>query len=628
MAGAGLARGYAGRPGLTAERFVACPFGGRGADVPDRGPGPVEPDGPLEFAGRVDEQVKIRGFRVEPGEVQAVLAAYPGVAQAAVSPARTPPARPAAGRLRRPRRPARTAGLATALREHAAGRLPEYMVPAAVITLDALPVTANGKLDRRRCPAPDYAPAGAGPRPGHARARRSCARRSPRCWACTAVGPDDDFFALGGHSLLAVQLVEWLRERGEEVPVRALFETPTPAGLAAAGGRAPGRGAARTGSRRAAADDHAGDAAAGRLDRRARSPRCRAGARRGRATWPTCTRWPRCRKASSSTTWSATSSDVYVPPIVLRFDSRDRLDSFLAALQQVIDRHDVYRTALVWEGLTEPVQVVWRQAACPSTEVELAADTTGDAVRQLLAAAGPRMDLRPGAADAACTVAAEPGTRPVDGAAAMHHLVWTTPGWMWCWPRSRRCWPGGAGSCRAPMPFRDFVAQARLGISRDEHEPYFAGLLGDVTEPTAPFGLLDVHGDGTATVEARRAVDADLAERVREQARRLGVSPGHAVPPGRGRACWRSLAGRDDVVFGTVLLGPDERRAGADRVLGPFINTLPVRVRCRRPAAWPRRWRRCGPSSAGLLAHEHAPLAVAQQASGVPAPAPRCSPRC
>ncbi|WP_412771136.1 thioesterase domain-containing protein [Ralstonia solanacearum] len=232
IGGAGVARGYLNQPDLTAERFLPDPFSGEaGARMYRTGDlGRWLPDGRIDYLGRNDQQVKIRGFRIEPGEIQAVLEQHPDVAQAAVV------AQEDAAGGKQLVGYAVAAGAArvapTDLRRHLAERLPDYMVPTAVVMLDALPLTANGKLDRNALPAPAFA--------GRADAREpltpnehALAALFAEALGRDAVGVDDSFFDLGGHSLLATRLVSRIRaELGVALPVRALFEAPSVAQLA------------------------------------------------------------------------------------------------------------------------------------------------------------------------------------------------------------------------------------------------------------------------------------------------------------------------------------------------------------------------------------------------------------
>ncbi|WP_327733443.1 amino acid adenylation domain-containing protein [Streptomyces nojiriensis] len=247
IAGPGLARGYLNRAALTATRFVANPFGEPGERMYRTGDiASWSKDGNLIYHGRADEQVKIRGFRVEPGEVECVLKTHPEVGQVAVIMrevdrgdaslvAYVVPSgiggKPV-GTSTSSRRPVLDA---LALRRFAAGRLPEHMVPAAVVILDALPLTTSGKLNRQALPMPRGASPTANDGVKQARDPRTevLSRLFAEVLGRTAVAADESFFDLGGHSLLSVRLTGRIRALlGAEISVGTLFESPTPASLA------------------------------------------------------------------------------------------------------------------------------------------------------------------------------------------------------------------------------------------------------------------------------------------------------------------------------------------------------------------------------------------------------------
>jgi acyl-coenzyme A synthetase/AMP-(fatty) acid ligase len=232
VAGAGLARGYARKPILTAERFVANPFGEPGERMYRTGDlARWNTKGELEFRGRADNQVKIRGFRIEPGEIERLLNDVPGVGQAVVVVREDQPG------------DKRLVAYYTAdghepvgddvLRSSVARDLPAYMVPAAFVPLDALPLAANDKLDRKALPTPEFT-SGRGRTPSTPREKQLCELYG-EVLGIPAVGVDDSFFDLGGHSLLATRLLGRIRTTmNTELTIRDLFDHPTVAGLVVA----------------------------------------------------------------------------------------------------------------------------------------------------------------------------------------------------------------------------------------------------------------------------------------------------------------------------------------------------------------------------------------------------------
>jgi acyl-CoA synthetase (AMP-forming)/AMP-acid ligase II/acyl carrier protein len=230
---AGAGRGYHRQPGLTADRFIPDPYGPPGSRMYRTGDlARVTLEGELHHLGRIDRQVKIRGYRVEPGEVEAALMAHPHIVQAAVVTQQADGTTPYLAAYLVPAS-GETAPDSAELRDHLAGRLPDYMVPAAYIPLDRLPLSPNGKLDHKALPASDLTSTTPFPAPRTAR-EEALAKLFAEVLGMDRVGVDDGFFALGGHSLLAARLIARARaELGIEIPIRKIFDLPTVSALAA-----------------------------------------------------------------------------------------------------------------------------------------------------------------------------------------------------------------------------------------------------------------------------------------------------------------------------------------------------------------------------------------------------------
>ena len=313
--------------------------------------------------------------------------------------------------------------------------------------------------------------------------------------------------------------------------------------------------------------------------------------------------------------------DIFLLVHLAASTSRRRLEEFVDALQGVIDRHDVLRSSMAWEGLEEPVQIVHRQVRIQVEELEVD-PALGDVEQQIQQRFDPRryrIDVTQ-APLIRCYLAHDPVKGRWLLCLLTHHLVLdnTTLGQVMV--EAMAFTQGRSHLLPAPTPYRNFVAQARFGVSAAEHEAFFKQMLADIDEPTAPFGLLDVQGDGNETVVVSRHLDPQFSEEIRAAARVMGVSAASVMHLAWAMVLARSC-GRETVVFGTVLFGRMRGGPQADSAMGLFINTLPIRIDLSRQTVRTA-LKQAHDRLARLMHHEHAQLALAQRCSALEAQVP------
>ncbi|MDO0924515.1 non-ribosomal peptide synthase/polyketide synthase [Streptomyces sp. TG1A-8] len=545
LAGEGLARGYLGRPGDTAARFLADPAGPPGARMYRTGDlARRRPDGTVEFLGRADDQVKIRGFRVEPGEVEAVLAAHPGVADVAVL-ARED--RPGARRL-----VAYVVGPAgqdeAGLRAFAARTLPDYLVPTAFVPLEALPLSGNGKVDRAALPAPEV-PAGTGRVEPRTEAERRTAEVFGDVLGIEPPGVEDDFFGLGGDSILSIRLASRLAEVfGTDLTPRAVFTEPTPAGLAKLL-------AAQRGGARPAIVPVARDAVAP-------------------------------MSYAQQRLWFleefAPGGAEYVTALALRLRGTPDTAALGAAFGALVARHESLRTTFdSVDG--HGVQIVHPPQDVPLPLRDLSGLPEGEregVLRRLLAEERTRpFDLRRGPLLRTGLVRLGAGDHVLT--LTLHHIVtdgWSTSVLLGDLAHLYRAELGVTREELPPLPvqYADYAHWQRTagGTGAQEQLAYWKERLagGEPLELPTDRPRPAVRTSNGATT--RLEVPARTARRLTRLARERGTTL-FTTLVAAAQAYLARLSGGTDIAVGTVTSGRD--RAETQRLVGFFVNTLVLR---------------------------------------------------
>ncbi|GAF50796.1 putative non-ribosomal peptide synthetase, partial [Rhodococcus wratislaviensis NBRC 100605] len=598
IAGSGVGRGYIGRQELTAERFVACPFGEPGTRMYRSGDlVRWTTDAVLDFVGRADEQVKIRGIRVEPGEIDTLLVSHPAVGSVVTVDRVGPSGQKVLVSYVVPA-PGAEVDI-EALRVLAAGRLPDYMVPSAIIVVDRIPLTPVGKLDRRALPEPDLA-SDTPFRAPRTIAEQTLASVLADVLGVDRVGVDDDFFRLGGDSIMSTQVVARARARGVLVSARDVFERRTIAGLASVAHPVRDEDSVRF------------------EDVPLPSPTPEqlffVAARYPEAVdvWPLA---PLQAGLVFHAMSASEAPDVYAVQTVLGLTGQVDADRVKAAAQAMLDRYANLRVAFLTDGVDEPAQVVLEGLAVPWWEADISDVEAGERDDELAR-------LLSDDADTGFDVSAPPllrfglvtmGDGDVRLVVSYHHVLldgWSMPLLM----REMLTVYGadGDGAVLEPVaPYRRYLGWLATQDRQQSLEAWEDAL--DGVEPALLVAGRSESARGSSVL--RRELDEGLSSEITELASRLSVTVNTLV-----QVAWAivlgMLTGSRDVVFGATVSGRSGLVPAIESMVGLFINTIPVRVRLYPEESIARLIARVQAEQATLIEHHHVPLPEIQRVAG------------
>jgi amino acid adenylation domain-containing protein len=614
VGGAGVTRGYLNRPELTADRFIDNPFGSgrlyRTGDVAAR-----LPDGQLEFRGRSDDQVKIRGFRIELGEIEGTIREHPGVSDCAVAVIEVAPGdeRLAAYVVADRADDAAVITLPEAALAHLKQRLPSYMIPASVTLLERIPLTRNGKIDRRALPAPARERvADAEFLEPETQTERTVAEVWQEVLGAERVGAEDNFFNLGGHSLLAARVVTQVRKRcAVEISVRALFDQPTLRRFAAAVDSAE-----RTDAEPQPAPDPASrylPDTAGPHSEGATRPALRA-----RDTYPLS--FPQQQLlffdelAPGSVTYNAALAWRVIGPL--------EMSALESALGELFRRQEALRTVLVWGANATPSQVVLDEWEVELPVIDLS-ELTGEERDVELARLLTEHARRP--FDLARELTLRTAVFRLD---SEHHVILFAPhhvafdawavevlyrevGELYAAALERR----DAELPELPLQYRDFATWQRERLQgellRSELDFWRTHLAGAPTVMRLPAARARAGAQSFDGATHTFALDSELTETVRNLCAATGVTPYMLLLAAFGTLLYR-WNGQDDILFGGPMT--NRQRSGLEHLIGFFANTVVVRVRLGGNPTFHELLKRVRESVLASYEHQEVPLELVVEA--------------